>query len=757
MGDLSFRVSSGLKDIIGRELITDKIVAIFELVKNSYDAGATRVDIIFNDIYSSDASIAISDNGSGMNKQDLIDKWLFVAYSDKKNTRSKKYIENLNSKRTYAGAKGIGRFSCDRLGVFLELYSKKENSKQTNLLIVDWNRFEKDAREEFINISVSHKYVNELPNKTKSGTTLVIKNLREQWNRDDILYLKKSLMKLINPHENQDDIFNIFLHCKDEENIDNKATTDREKINGKITNYIFESLNLKTTQISVSISENGDLITTKMQDRGLFLFQMQQKNSFRYLRNVMIELFYLNRKAKISFRKIMGIAPIEFGSIFVYKNGFRVMPYGEPNTDIFNIDRRKTQGYNRYLGTRDLMGRITISSNNSDFIETSSRDGGFIRTQAFDELKTFFSERVHKPLEKYTVQLIQWGDAIDDETEVVTLEQIKDKIIKYITDYEKNGQIISLEVNENLFGIIKENTEDKTSGLTSEVRDIALRNKDHVLLEIADRLEQQRRSLLKEKRELTKIVNETTHQLHARTEELQATKNQALFLKGLTNPKYENATESLHLMNTYAKSIKLNINKVMQVINKAGDTRLINELYNYIYEVVNATQKINATYTFAFTADYDIKEKEQVINIYTFICEYIHNALFAKTGEFIKININIKSSECYVKINPLELSMILENIIYNSYKAQATELEISISKNRKYIDIEFLDDGVGLNRNIENPNRIFELGFSTTGGTGVGLSYAKKTVEYWGGKISVSPVENRGFLLQMRLPNECRI
>src|SRR5262245_3292874 len=126
---LPFRISSGLKNIIGRDLITDDFVAVFELVKNSFDAYATEVKIIFRK-----DKIIVRDDGKGMNLNDIQKKWLFVAYSAKKQGTEddelqedefKSYRDNIQAKKYYAGAKGIGRFSCDRLGSKLVLTTKK--------------------------------------------------------------------------------------------------------------------------------------------------------------------------------------------------------------------------------------------------------------------------------------------------------------------------------------------------------------------------------------------------------------------------------------------------------------------------------------------------------------------------------------------------------------------------------------------------------------------------------------------------------
>ena len=78
-----FVVDSGLKNIIGQELITNDFVAIYELVKNSLDAHASKVDLVIENNL-----IIIADNGKGMLVNEYVDdvksKWLRVAYSAKK-------------------------------------------------------------------------------------------------------------------------------------------------------------------------------------------------------------------------------------------------------------------------------------------------------------------------------------------------------------------------------------------------------------------------------------------------------------------------------------------------------------------------------------------------------------------------------------------------------------------------------------------------------------------------------------------------
>ena len=164
MTNLKFRISTGLKDIIGKELINNDDIAIFELVKNSYDAKANHVKIIFQDILGpvSKAKIFIVDDGNGMSFEDIKEKWLSVGFSDKKFQVPKEVInkKGITSKnRAFAGAKGIGRFSADRLGRFMSMYTRQQRTQKLNKIELDWKDFEHNQEKNFDSVNVNHSII----------------------------------------------------------------------------------------------------------------------------------------------------------------------------------------------------------------------------------------------------------------------------------------------------------------------------------------------------------------------------------------------------------------------------------------------------------------------------------------------------------------------------------------------------------------------------------------------------------------------
>jgi len=142
---LTFDVSTGLKRVLGSELITDDEVAIFELVKNSFDAGADKVHIFFGD-----SNVIVADNGRGMSYDDINEKVAFVAYSSKRDAKRGKDFRNIVAERShYAGSKGIGRFSSDRLGSQIILQTRPKKEGNVHRLDVNWSLFDRNDREHF--------------------------------------------------------------------------------------------------------------------------------------------------------------------------------------------------------------------------------------------------------------------------------------------------------------------------------------------------------------------------------------------------------------------------------------------------------------------------------------------------------------------------------------------------------------------------------------------------------------------------------
>ena len=162
----------------------------------------------------------------------------------------------------------------------------------------------------------------------------------------------------------------------------------------------------------------------------------------------------------------MGMRSVKYGSVFMYKNGFRVYPYGEPGEDLLLIDRRKAQGYNRFLGNRDLIGRIEIYGEQPELKETTTRDGGLIKTQTYHQFVDFFYDYVLKRLEKYVVNVIRWGDErVNKETGELNPElwakDVKVEILELISGFINSKDIIDIQYNKDFLEIISKQTREE--------------------------------------------------------------------------------------------------------------------------------------------------------------------------------------------------------------------------------------------------------------------------------------------------------
>ncbi|MDD3280312.1 MAG: sensor histidine kinase [Bacteroidales bacterium] len=757
----NFKISAALKDLIGKELITDEFVAVFELVKNSFDANATKVEVIFENNYEEkNARIIIRDNGKGMNYDDLRNKWLFVAYSAKRTGKENDdYRDKIKPQRVFAGAKGVGRFSCDRLGKQLNMISiKDEPNPKIENLIVHWEDFENADEKEFVNIKVTHTELQENSYNLKHGTVLEISELRDSWNRDRILKLKKSLAKLINPNQGNDsDIFDIEIIAKDELNLDKapnskgKVRDDWDIVNGYIKNTIFETLEIKTSNILVQLSPNGDFIETTLQDRGDLIYYLKEKNPFNDLGNISIYLFQLNRTAKSNFTKAMGIEPVKYGSVFMYKNGFRVYPYGEPGEDLLLIDNRKQQGYNRFLGTRDLIGRIEINGEQTELKETTSRDGGLVKTETYYHLVEFFYDYVLKRLENYVVNIIQWGDEkINKETGEITPElwanDVKIQILELISGFINSKNIIDIQYDKDFLKLISEKQEKSVDKIVKNISKVAEKSGNPEMIKEAKLIEKAVKDIKADAELATEKATKAEDKVKQTEEKLEAIVSQKNFLQSEISDDTKNLESILHHIGLTTPLIKTEIEKIVKAINNNAPK---SELEQILKRLSKHNEKIASFSKYFKKVNFSIHDTNLDRDIIEFTNEYIENVYKKRDDlrinrELLNVVTNTPTDFRYkVKFNPIDIVIVMDNLINNSSKHGASKVELTWSKTNNGIQLSFKDDGNGIKDNIlEN---IFDFGFTTSRhGSGIGLYHVKEIIEKLNGTITVNNKLSKG-------------
>lgn len=796
MDKLQFKVSSAVKDLVGKDLIRNENIAIFELVKNSYDAFATKVEITFEP-----ERIIIADNGKGMTLEDLKNKWLFLAYSAKKdgsedtdNEKQHSYRDQIN--RHYAGAKGVGRFSCDRLGAELIVTTKNSNDKATQQLTIDWTDFEQDQKTEFIKIDVNHDEVYDLPkfpDNKNTGTILEIKNLRSHWERQNILELKQSLEKLINPFsESLDFIIEIICEWakKQDEEEKSKGSHDRNIVNGLIKNSISQVIDLKTTKIDVIL--NKEYIETSIFDRDIEIYRIREKNTFYKLNAVTINLYFLNRAAKTAFSTKMGVQPHSYGSIFLFRNGFRILPFGNSGDDSWKIDYKKQQGYNRFLGTRDLFGRVDIQTDNiEEFKEVSSRDGGLIESETTLQLRRLF-EITHKRLERYVTGVL-WGEGFlkrqyfndvsnveknrllldkDKDTnsaEVILKSSLGSKIdfVQLVKTLISDKNIEVLSYNKQLANIFSEPTlfDDANLQVITDLERIAEKTKDATLLSSIDEAKQKIAELQKQKEKAERDAEEA----NVRAKHAEEEKNKAQYEASVAKVKQEKAekentelhqhvdritSENLFLTSDISKDVKQLSSlqhhithtssfiyslamKALDAVNADEKDKAIGHIQQIIFE----NTKIATLSNFVSKAKFNLMAKKITKDIINFVNEYMTNVYsLANVGE-LKINVEYTKLKYELLFAPIDLIVVLDSLLDNSKKAMAKNIFVSWKDTQNTVELHFRDDGNGITDNTL-PN-IFDYRFSTTNGGGLGLYHVNEICKKMNVNISVNN-KNKG-------------
>ncbi len=711
--ELTFNISTYLKDLIGRELLTNKYVAVFELVKNSYDAGASEVVVKFISPEDNQlpTSIAIVDNGSGMSKEDIKNKWMNVAKSYKR-VMNKTADMNSTGRNLPVGSKGIGRFSCDKLGDSLDLYTKTEYGHAWNHLIARWKDFELDQDKDFESVPVKIEETQnvELAGDLHHGTILVISGLRETWDYDSVLRLKRHFQKLLDPVTPVELAgFRIKIDAQFAEKTEGSAKNGR-KVNGLVESTLFDYLKESATMISAEL--DAGIFSTKLLDRGDELYSLKENiEKLKHVKKVNVDIFYVDRGMRAKFTRRMGVPILQYGSIFMYRNYIRVFPYGEPGNDWLGLNQRKQQGYRRYLSSRELFGRVSLIDSDGKWDEASSRDSGIKDSDALEELIKLVKDKVIARLENYIVKASDWNIPSSDSE----VEERNSKLIELLSGMAvKDKNIISVKYSESLKDAVRE------KGAQASIENIASLSSD---------LDQEKR------RELEKYVSSFKKSLESFESETKQAKEEAFFLRTVSEEVKAGTLKLIaeHNLNIISRRLKPALIEVARFIASAGAPPKILKNIEDALEELDLLRERNKL---VMRANWDITHKEE-LDIPLYIEQYIKQFWTQSLDRRgIILNIDRNGISLSKPVHPEVISLVLDNLLDNSSKSSNNAFRVSINfsaiKNGNVV-FTVSDDGIGVKE--QDQENLFKPWSSATGGSGVGLYLMHRLIKQEHGEL----------------------
>lgn len=446
---LKIRPYARLLTMLGDQLIKNELIALTELVKNSYDADADFCNVKFCNFDDDrkktyNSYILVDDNGYGMSYDVITKHFLNPATPIKKQG---KVLRQSRKGRICQGEKGIGRFSMLKLGKKVTIYSKEEDISVVHKVVFDFTKYddeflmsyrtEEDIFLDELTVDYEAIEVDDIPfdvaiKSKNKGTTILVEALKGEWDFRKIDEFGKDMLRFC-PFEvekkqivgNQDFNVNIYIDEKEEKYKDSQLkeienliySKSLYKITGKydekekrlIFSYI--EANEKPKQVSLSFVESQE--RNSLDFHGIRFYQEHLKKYYEngettICGNFTYEFYVFDFEANQNEPYGLSIKQkdlIRDHRIFLYRDGIRVQPYGAPNDDWLQIDRARAADKAGNMFSNDqLIGQISITKEyNSNLRDKTSREGIIEDNESF----TQFSKIVKGLLSYVRIKLYQ--------------------------------------------------------------------------------------------------------------------------------------------------------------------------------------------------------------------------------------------------------------------------------------------------------------------------------------------------------------
>ncbi len=409
------KANSSIIHLLGEELIGSDILALFELVKNAYDADAENVVVRFDVEYDGKRVIVIEDDGYGMSPDVINNVWLTIGTDYKKEER--RFSKKLN--RPALGSKGVGRLAVHKLADEITLETKTEDSYLGSRLVLNWNELvASQKRIQDLRVFVDNDV--EVPFSKGHGTRIILTSLKsKEWNKKDIVDLVRKVYNIMSPFHSFNDfdihvksnsreiqswidsvmdpesiLNNSLYHYSFKIDLNNNTGTQADSPANFSWCYDFRPINLSLNERHLCRDNDTLLVNWKEIEDGIAQKSLMNKN-LDGIGPIEGQFFAFNLHTRI-IDATMGAGRKRSTSDYlnqnsgvrVFRNNIRVFNYGEPSDDWLGIDMSKLQKYSEHFAKKSIVGFISLQIKDSQGLVEKTNREGFIESPEFSILRT---------------------------------------------------------------------------------------------------------------------------------------------------------------------------------------------------------------------------------------------------------------------------------------------------------------------------------------------------------------------------------
>lgn len=379
--------------LLGDQLIRDAGIAVFELVKNSYDADASKVDVTLSFIYDTARGlVTVEDDGSGMTWDQVVNVWLEPG-TDYRQQQKLEGVRTPRFHRLPLGEKGVGRFAAHKLGKRISLISRAENRPEV-VVDIDWNDFtrERYLRDAFVKVTEREPQHFE---GNKTGTRIEIRQLNEEITRGKVRQIYRAINSICSPFRGPDEFAANLKLVPEDDSLEGLLKLDKVLdlapyratclIENNILTYDYDFVPLP----GMHRISGRSVHDRKMEIPALDLFSKEQfaanvGNLFLEFRIYDLDSQTLEYAVtdKRGFKDFLQ----NNGGVRVYRDGVRVYDYGEPANDWLDLGSRVNEPVRRVSNNQIIAAVHLDGATSKGLIEKTNREG-FIEDAAFTLFK----------------------------------------------------------------------------------------------------------------------------------------------------------------------------------------------------------------------------------------------------------------------------------------------------------------------------------------------------------------------------------